>query len=75
MIQKVIKETNAIGRLAMECIAAINEVCRHAGFAPVQRALSLFPRQPATLGDESEAAEIGAIQAHVDCPHGIRDSV
>ena len=34
----------------------------------VQWVLGRFPRQPATLGDESEAADIGAIQAHVDGP-------
>ena len=51
-----------------ECINAINEMSRHGGFAPVQWVLSRFPRSPATLGDESEAADIGAIQAHVDGP-------
>ena len=51
-----------------ECIAAINEGARHGGFAPVQWVLSRFPRQPATLGDDREAADIGAIQAHVDGP-------
>ena len=38
MMNKFIKETNAIGRQAIdmvltECIAAINEMCRHGGFA------------------------------------------
>ena len=70
---KVIKEINAIGRQAMDtvltqCICAINEMSRHGGFAPVRWALSRFPRQPATLGDEEERADIGAIQAHFDGP-------
>ena len=30
--------------------------------------LGRFPRQPGTLGDEAEAADIGTIQAHVDGP-------
>ena len=72
-MKKVIKETNATGQLAMdmvltECITAINEGARHGGFAPVQWVLSRFPRQPVTLGDEREATDIGAIQAHVDGP-------
>ena len=41
---------------------------RHGGFAPVQWVLARYPRSPATLGDEQEAADIGAIQAHVDGP-------
>ena len=70
---RVIKETNAIGRSAIdmvlaECIVAINEQSRHGGFAPVQWVLSKFPRQPATQGDEAESADIGAIQAHLDGP-------
>ena len=65
--------TNAEGREAMEMILteainAINEMSRHAGFAPIQWVLSRFPRSPATLGDEEERANIGAIQAHVDGP-------
>ena len=67
MLGKVIKETNATGReqvdMALtESITAINEMSRHGGFAPVQWVLARFPRSPATLGDEAEAADIGAIQ-------------
>ena len=73
MMKHVIRETNATGRFAMdmvltESIIAINEMCRHGGAARVQWVLSRFPRQPATLGDEGEAADIGAIQAHADGP-------
>eukprot|EP00973_Karenia_brevis_P040105 5538228-Karenia_brevis.AAC.1 len=69
MMNKVIKETHAQGREAVdmvlsECLNAINELSRHGGFAPCQWVLSRFPRTPATQGDESEAADIGAMQAH-----------
>ena len=73
MLNKVIKETSAVGRQQVdmaltECITAINELSRHGGFAPVQWVLAKFPRQPATMGDEEERHDIGAIQAHVDGP-------
>ena len=73
MLNKVIKETNATGRQQVdmcitECINAMNELTRHGGFAPVQWVLAKFPRQPATMGDEAECHDIGAIQAHVDGP-------
>ena len=76
MMNKVIKETNATGREAVdmvlsECLNAINELSRHGGFAPCQWVLSKFPRTPATQGDEAEAHDIGAIQAHVDGPTAI----
>ena len=70
---RVVEETNAIGRQEIdmtlaECICAINEGSRHGGFAPDQWVLARFPRSPATLGDEEECHDIGAIQAHVDGP-------
>ena len=73
MLTKTIKDTNAIGRDAVdmalsECLNAINEMSRHGGFAPCQWVLSKFPRTPATQGDEAEAHDIGATQAHVDGP-------
>jgi hypothetical protein len=73
LLDKVTKETNVGDRKAMEMaltesIVTINEMSRHGGFAPVQWVLSRFPRQPATLGDEQERADIGAIQAHLDGP-------
>jgi hypothetical protein len=73
MLIKVIKETNATGRQQVdmcltECITAMNELQRHGGFAPVQWVLAKFPRQPATMGDEEECHDIGAIQAHLDGP-------
>ena len=46
----------------------MNELSRHGGFAPVQWVLAKFPRQPATMGDEEECHDIGAIQAHLDGP-------
>ena len=73
MLQKVIKETGATGRRAMntaltECINAINELSRHGGFAPVQWVLGRLPRKPAAMADEQENQDIGAIQAHIDGP-------
>ena len=73
MLNKVIKETNVIGKSQLdmalsECITALNELSRHGGFAPVQWVLAKFPRQPATFGDEDERHDIGAIQAHHDGP-------
>ena len=73
MLNKVIKETNVVGKHQLdmalsECINALNELSRHGGFAPVQWVLAKFPRQPATMGDEEERHDIGAIQAHVDGP-------
>ena len=73
MLNKVIKETNVVGKSQMdmalsECITALNELSRHGGFAPVQWVLAKFPRQPATFGDEDERHDIGAIQAHYDGP-------
>ena len=66
MMQKVIKDTEATGRDAVdmvltESINAINELARHDGFAPAQWVLSKLPRQPATLGDEREASDIGTM--------------
>jgi len=54
MLNKVIRETNAIGReqvdIALtECLNAMNKLARHGGFAPVQWVLAKFPRQPATI--------------------------
>jgi hypothetical protein len=73
MMIKVIKETNAIGRAAIdmviaECICAINELARHGGFAPVQWVIGKLPRNPATVVNEDEYADIGAMQAHLDGP-------
>ena len=71
--KKIIRETHAIGLQAMgavlsESICAINEMARRGGFAPAQWVLAKYPRQPATLGDEDERADVGAIQARVDGP-------
>ena len=73
MMQKVIMDTEAVGRdsvdmILTESITAINEMARHDGFAPAQWVLSKLPRQPATLGGEREASDIGTMQAHVDGP-------
>ena len=73
LMNKAIKETNAKGKEAIDMILseilnAINELSRHGGFAPCQWVLSKLPRSPATLGDEAEAHDIGAIQAHVNAP-------
>ena len=73
MLHRVIKETHAKGRQEVdmalaECIAAINDMSRHGGYAPVQWVLAKFPRQLANQGDEDEIFDIGSIQAHEDAP-------
>ena len=50
-----------------EGIAALHELSRHDGFAPVQWVLDEFRRQTATFGDD-ERHRTGAIQAHYDGP-------
>ena len=67
MMSKVIKDTHASGRESMdmilsECFNAANEMIRHGGFAPAQWVLSRVPRNPATMGDEDECLDVGALQ-------------
>ena len=73
MMSKVIKDTHASGRESMdmilsECLNAVNEITRHGGFAPAQWVLSRLPRDPATMGDEDECLDLGALQAYADGP-------
>ena len=73
MMSKVIKDTHASGRESMdmilsECFNAANEMTRHGGFAPVQWVLSRVPRNPATMGDEDECLDVGALHARADGP-------
>ena len=73
MMSKVIKDTHASGREPMdailsECLNAANEMTRHGGFAPAQWVLSHLPRSPATMGDEDECFDVGALKAHADGP-------
>ena len=68
MMSKVIKDAHASGRKSMdmilsECLNAANEMTRHGGFAPAQWVLSRLPRNPATMGDEDECLDVGALQA------------
>ena len=51
-----------------ECLNASNEMTRHGGFAPAQWVLSRLARNPATMGDEDECLDVGALQAHADRP-------
>ena len=51
-----------------EGLNAANEMARHGGCAPAQWALSRLPRNPATMGDEDECLDVGALQAHADGP-------
>ena len=51
-----------------ECMNAAIEMGRHGGFAPAQWVLSRLPRNPATMGDEDECLDVGALQAHADGP-------
>ena len=41
---------------------------RHRGFAPAEWVLSRLPRNPATMGDEDECLDVGALQAYADGP-------
>ena len=41
---------------------------RHGGFAPEQWLLSRIPCNPATMGDEDECLDVGALQAYADGP-------
>ena len=66
MMSKVVKDTHASGRESMdmilsECLNAVNEMTRHGGFASVQWVLSRVPRNPATMGDEDECVDVGAL--------------
>ena len=68
-----VKDTHASGRESMdmilsECLNAANEMARHGGFAPAQWVLSRLPRNLATMGDEDECLDVGALQAHADGP-------
>ena len=51
-----------------ECLNAANEMTPHGGLAPAQKVLSLLPHSPATMGDEDECLDVGALQAHADGP-------
>ena len=71
MMSKVIKDTHTSDRESMdmilsECLNAANEMTRHGGFAPAQWVLSRLPRSPATMGDEEECLDVGALQALAD---------
>ena len=73
MMSKVTKDTHASGRESMdmilsECLNAATEMTRHGGFAPAEWVLSRLPRNPATMGDEDECLDVGALQAHADGP-------
>ena len=70
---EIIKDTHASGRESMdmilsECFNAANEMDRHGGFAPAQWVLSRLPRNLATMGDEDQCLDVGALQAHADGP-------
>ena len=51
-----------------ECLNAAHEMARHGGFAPAQWVLSRLPPNPATMGDEDQCLDVGALQAHADGP-------
>ena len=73
MMLKVIKDTHASGRESMdmilsECLIAVNEMARHGGCAPAQWVLSRLPRHFATMGDEDECLDVGALPAHANEP-------
>ena len=67
------KDTRASGRESMDMILseylnAVNEMTRHDRFAPAQWVHSRLPRNPATVGDEDECLDLGALQAYADGP-------
>ena len=73
MMSKIIKDTHASGRESMgmilsECSNAAIEMTRHGGCAPARWVLSRLPCNPATMGDEDECLDVGALQAHADGP-------
>ena len=41
---------------------------RHGGFAPAQWVLTRLSRNPATMGDEDESLDVGALQTYADGP-------
>ena len=51
-----------------ECLNATSEMTRHGGSAPAQWVLSRLPRNPATMVDEDECLDVGALQAFADGP-------
>ena len=51
-----------------ECLNAASEMARHGCSAPAQWVLSSLPPNPATMGDEDECLDVGALQAHADGP-------
>ena len=51
-----------------DSLNAANELTRHGGFAPAQWVLSRLPRNAATVGDEDECLDVGALQAYADGP-------
>ena len=73
VISKAIKDMYAAGKDTMdmiqsECLNDADEMKSHGGFDPAQWFLSRLPRAPATLGDEDECLDVGALQAHTDGP-------
>ena len=73
MMSKVIKDTHASGTESMDmilsaCLNAVNGMTLHGGFAPAQWVLSRLPRTPATMGDEDDCLDVGALQAYADGP-------
>ena len=73
MMTKIIKETNAVGAeqiemILTECLNACNELCRHGGFSPSQWVLGKFPRNPGSIHDEQEFADIAVSYTHLTLP-------
>ena len=71
MFRKVCKETGAHGREQVETILSQvvqvkNDQSRMSGFSPSQWVLGRAPRADASLMDEEQWAEFGAIQASID---------
>ena len=51
-----------------DCLNAANGMTRHGSIAPAHCLLSRLPRNAATMGDEDECLDVGALQAHVGGP-------
>ena len=58
-MSKVISGRESMDMILSECLKAAKEMTRHGG---------IVPRNPATMGDEDECLDVGALQAHADGP-------
>ena len=58
--------------LAAEATANVNDSSRKGGFSPAQWVLGKHPRNPGSIHDESEFADLGVIASEVDPDSAIK---